>query len=1217
MEFRSVNTVAIISLAMIGSIGGLAFASAAENPEPPLSPVKLIFIHHSCGENWLADLDGGLGIALRDNNYFVSDTNYGWGPGSIGDNTDIGNWWTWFCGLDRDIYLSALFFESGQHSDYSRMPRDPGGESEIIMLKSCYPNSCLKGNPRNPSPSGNNPLRGEWCGSAHHTVSNAKGIYNDLLEYFATRQDKLFVVITAPPQVRNEADIGCADNARAFNNWLTNDWLASYPHSNVAVFDLYNVLTSNGGDVNRNDMGKETGNHHRWWNGSIQHIQTKDNNFSAYGSSLWDSHPTPAGNQKATAEFVPLLNVFYHRWKADISASAIPDSKPLAEEEITAHTLPVLKNEFAENESDTQTLKPSEALPGQTPPATLDLPLTVTNHLNTSRKGEPVTSGVPIPQDLNLIDLSSLRLLDSSGQPVPAQFLPLARWGGAPDDISKPIKWLLLDFQVDVPANGNSLYRLVSGGGIEPKLPPLEVIEDDNSIIIDTGVAQFIISKIDGTLSAPHLASPLIGRATSSDGIIYDTQGPVTVTETVTGPMRVSFEVRGVYRNEAGLPLLNYTNRYWFYAGQPVVRLFHTVENNNPCPLGEYEQLDCYSIGSEGSIDLKDLSLVLPCELEGNITYEMAGEDTPVTGNLTADLLLYQDSSGTDYWNHYLNLTDWDGNELDARPRMQAYVTFRGYRTLLDTTVIDNGDHFPGWLSLYDQEGAISIAVQNFWQNFPKALRASEEGTLEIGLFPEEFGPSGYSFNLRAGEHKTHEIAFVLSQEIGWNERMTDTLFARAPPEWYVQSGAITFLSFSDYEDWQDFELYLDHQLTTSPKYEDWMNWYPNLPTAIESTDFYGIFDFGDWPIDYEGYGVAPLNSKYNNHYGAWLQWMRSGNSIWFDLAEAGGRHVADVDILHNLHSPRHWGDGIAFGHSYHDEDGYANPHRNYGGTHPDTAYGMPGMLLTYYLTGYEKAYESALELGDCIEFRLSNDEHLCDFFPPGECNGCGYALGEGLYDGGARPAANSLSIAASAYRATGDPRYLNVSNALVNWAQAKGQPYINGPTGEDQKMRPWMLNMYLRSLADYMEMREEFGLPDTYNAGDSYLAYSNWLCTYPWIDLDPIDSASRGAYPYEWWFDNRTDISGEDNDNQDASINNWLLVGADALAYAYHLSGDEDYMKRAVSLFWTGTRDPWFEGDVNTYSSSKETANAVVWGQVFLQEWQQMNETENMSKIY
>ncbi|MFN2187700.1 MAG: hypothetical protein ACK2T3_02950, partial [Candidatus Promineifilaceae bacterium] len=55
-------------------------AASAENADPPIEAVKLVFIHHSVGENWLADGDGGLGLALMENNYFVSDTNYGWGP---------------------------------------------------------------------------------------------------------------------------------------------------------------------------------------------------------------------------------------------------------------------------------------------------------------------------------------------------------------------------------------------------------------------------------------------------------------------------------------------------------------------------------------------------------------------------------------------------------------------------------------------------------------------------------------------------------------------------------------------------------------------------------------------------------------------------------------------------------------------------------------------------------------------------------------------------------------------------------------------------------------------------------------------------------------------------------------------------------------------------------------------------------------------------------
>jgi hypothetical protein len=52
--------------------------------DPPDHMVRLVFIHHSTGENWLADDNGGLGLALADNNYFVSDTNYGC-PDAIGD----------------------------------------------------------------------------------------------------------------------------------------------------------------------------------------------------------------------------------------------------------------------------------------------------------------------------------------------------------------------------------------------------------------------------------------------------------------------------------------------------------------------------------------------------------------------------------------------------------------------------------------------------------------------------------------------------------------------------------------------------------------------------------------------------------------------------------------------------------------------------------------------------------------------------------------------------------------------------------------------------------------------------------------------------------------------------------------------------------------------------------------------------------------------------
>jgi hypothetical protein len=142
--------------------------------DSPATPVRLIFIHHSTGENWLSDDNGGLGIALRDNNYFVSDTNYDWGPDSIGSNTDIGHWWLWFRSPDSATYLSALYTESEQHSMYSRLSTSPSGENQIIMFKSCFPNSALQGNPNDAVPPiEDNPLRAESCSSEYHTVANA------------------------------------------------------------------------------------------------------------------------------------------------------------------------------------------------------------------------------------------------------------------------------------------------------------------------------------------------------------------------------------------------------------------------------------------------------------------------------------------------------------------------------------------------------------------------------------------------------------------------------------------------------------------------------------------------------------------------------------------------------------------------------------------------------------------------------------------------------------------------------------------------------------------------------------------------------------------------------------------------------------------------------------------------------------------------------------
>lgn len=262
------------------------------NSRAPKETVRIIFVHHSTGENWLRDDYGGLGKELDNDNFFLSDTNYGWGPEGIGDRTDIINWREWFRSENTPTFMDALFEESGQHADYTRTASNPGGMNEVIIIKSCFPNSAVSGNP-------NDPARDE---GDQFTVSNYKFIYNDLLKYFGEHPEKLFIIVTAPPLLGTEY----ASNARAFNEWLRNDWLRenNYRLKNVVVFDFYNILTSENA-------------HHRHNNGNIEHLIDSGRNTLRYPSSGGDEHPSEEGSRKATREFVPFLNVYYHCWKGD------------------------------------------------------------------------------------------------------------------------------------------------------------------------------------------------------------------------------------------------------------------------------------------------------------------------------------------------------------------------------------------------------------------------------------------------------------------------------------------------------------------------------------------------------------------------------------------------------------------------------------------------------------------------------------------------------------------------------------------------------------------------------------------------------------------------------------------------------------------------------------------------------------------------------------
>jgi hypothetical protein len=255
--------------------------SSTVNTTKPSAVVKLTFIHHSTGSDWIASGTGNLGTNLNLNNYYVTESDYGWtaaamaascGGTDIGNRTDTIHWPCWFTSETM-----PSVYDNTSHYDYpANTISDPGGENQIIMFKSCFPNS-----------------------EVGASIDDEKAIYNGLLSYFAAHQNKMFVLIIPPPEIV----ITSATLTRQLANWLAdreNGWLSGYTNKNVYAFDYYNVLT-------------HPDNHHRVNNGVEEHLVANSQNSLYYYSGA-DDHPTAAGHQKATLEFLPLLNSWYNKW---------------------------------------------------------------------------------------------------------------------------------------------------------------------------------------------------------------------------------------------------------------------------------------------------------------------------------------------------------------------------------------------------------------------------------------------------------------------------------------------------------------------------------------------------------------------------------------------------------------------------------------------------------------------------------------------------------------------------------------------------------------------------------------------------------------------------------------------------------------------------------------------------------------------------------------
>ncbi len=621
------------------------------------------------------------------------------------------------------------------------------------------------------------------------------------------------------------------------------------------------------------------------------------------------------------------------------------------------------------------------------------------------------------------------------------------------------------------------------------------------------------------------------------------------------GPLRSVIRLKGSL-GPAAAPVLEYTAWYHFYAGSGRVKLAFTLENNNHGGRTSTGNARNADIGGINCVFFDEMALRLPLVL-GRPSRVCLGGDSqsrPLMAPLTAKAEIYQDSSGGEHWDRY--------RAPKFHPRPNSYVTFPGYRTFLGGVEAAGGGRALGWLDLSDAGKGLTVGIEDFWQNYPKALSADKEGTVEIGLFPGRYAAD---YPLRSGEHKTHEVLLFFHAGAASDDGnqavavgFSDPLRLEPSPRWLAKTRALGHLHPPDMENYRAYEV---RNLSAIGVFPKGVPQGPSLPSRREENQFYGWMDYGDVPIDFEA-PSGQWGMKYDLDYRMAQQYARTLNPTWWDLFVAGDKHTRDIDVHHQPHYPGlHFVKGGVWAHSLHAEPGHKNPHRNYNHFTKDLSFGARGTAALYYLTGDWKSHDACLEIAENALAEYMSPQK--DPGPPERNNRMGWR-GDGC----------TLNRLLEGYLLSGDRKYLQRARWQIRSCAFDGRPR------KHRAISLWSSLFYMEALARYVEM-----FPDDAPAKAYLLAHAETL--------------RKSAHPQRGIFYTVTP-------QPDGSVvgngrcSHYNVLAADVLALAFRLTGRGDYLDAARRCFAYGVKNANGEGGSPTYFQV-HSANGAMHGNVFM----------------
>ena len=633
----------------------------------------------------------------------------------------------------------------------------------------------------------------------------------------------------------------------------------------------------------------------------------------------------------------------------------------------------------------------------------LEIPLYIDESAGVQRRGEPVTTGVPLHRG-DLQNLDRLSITGPGGGPVPAQFRTLSRW---PDG---SVRWVLVDFQAEVEPDGRAVYVLEDSGKGVAHAQAIRVDETEEAISVSSGQLSFAVSKGHFALFSRLLLSgaPVLGEKSGArlftaagESIPIEALPPDQVVVEEAGPLRTVIAISGRWGtlNEGRI---EYLCRLTSFAGQPLVRVRFWLRN-----LGAYgynlEQKQDEWFAFDGlSLDL-DLA-----PMAGREALGMECEDTQARVGKRDTWGVAQYGEDPDY-DSMSYTVEHNGRRLASGPRTDG------------TTRLRSGS------------AELTVAVRHFWQNYEKAITLDGD-LLSIWLWPRfgEWPRTGISrgaidegprqastYHLPGGTQKSHEILLDLRPGLSAEQSaatLEQPLMALASAQHFAATEAVSFFAEGDFrpadpaaaaalanqDAWarQSFDPDADgsiHEARRGTRHGFWLGW----------------MDFGDLNWD-SARGRGPSSLHYDWTWIALLDYLRLRDRYFFDVGDEMARHRMDVDQRWSNRDHESYRGLCAFEMNRADihggnQDGHTSP--------TPTHNWISGLVLYHLLTGDAMSREAALRNCDTgIYPRLVE------------------RLMAGRADLNSQPRESGWSIAnlVSAYELTGDGKYLDW--ATVCW---------------------------------------------------------------------------------------------------------------------------------------------------------------------------------------